>query len=187
LRNHFSEEEIPMMTLLDSLRFRRFCISTRSARPPRNRRRASRKALLDFQPRWGWDLIVLEHRSLLSAVNWVGGSGDWDTKSNWSTGQVPGASDDVTINVSPGITVTHQMTNNDQVDSLNVASADTLSISSGTLSIGSGMASAINGPLNLTGGTLEGTGTVTVSGAMTQAVGVSPGFWFFQSMLAPAR
>ena len=151
-----------MMTLLDSLRFRH--VRTRSGQTRRDRCRPGRKAVFDFQP--GWDLIALEDRTLLSSVSWINpAGGDWDTGSNWNTGSVPGASDDVTINLSPGITVTHSQNDADSVGSLTVAGADTLSISNGSLAIESG--STIDGPLNLTGGALEATGTLTVAGTLT--------------------
>src|SRR5579871_6383598 len=51
-------------------------------------------------------LETLEDRTLLSIVSWIGGSGDWNDTTHWSTGSLPGATDDVQINVS-GITVTH--------------------------------------------------------------------------------
>src|SRR6266849_1626555 len=56
----------------------------------------------------GFPLMIelLEDRTLLSTVSWIGGSGDWNDTSHWSTGALPGATDDVQINVS-GITVTH--------------------------------------------------------------------------------
>ena len=137
------------MTLLDSLRFRH--VGTHSGQTQRHHRRRSRKAVLDFRP--GWDLIALEDRTLLSSVQWSNpAGGDWDTGSNWSGGIVPGASDDVTIDVSPGITVTHSQNDPDSVNSLTVSSADTLSISNGSLSI-EGL-STIEGSFNLTGGTL---------------------------------
>ncbi len=152
-----------MMTLLDSLRFRQF--RTRSAQTRCDRRRPGRKAVLDFQP--GWDLVTLEDRTLLSSVQWINtAGGDWDTGSNWSTGSVPGASDTVTIDLSPGITVTHAQNDADAVLTLNVASADTLSISNGSLTLES-TPSLISGPFNLMGGTLEGPGTLTVTGALT--------------------
>ena len=123
-----------MTTLLDSLRFR--YVRTHSGQAQRNRRRRSRKAVLDFRPEWG--LMALEDRTLLSSVQWMNqAGGDWDTGSNWSGGFVPGASDDVTIDVSPGITVTHSQNDPDSVNSLTVSSADTLSISNGSLSIAS--------------------------------------------------
>src|SRR5262249_18624322 len=42
----------------------------------------------------------------IGPVQWVGGSGDWNTASNWSTGKVPGPDDDVVINVPASISVT---------------------------------------------------------------------------------
>src|SRR4051812_26324912 len=45
---------------------------------------------------------TLESRRLLAAVNWTGAAADqnWATAGNWSTNSVPGAADDVTINVA---------------------------------------------------------------------------------------
>jgi hypothetical protein len=43
---------------------------------------------------------VLEPRRLLAAISWVSTtSGSWDVASNWSTDAVPGAGDDVVIDV----------------------------------------------------------------------------------------
>ena len=42
----------------------------------------------------------LESRRLLATVDWISTtSGSWDVASNWSTDTVPGAGDDVVINV----------------------------------------------------------------------------------------
>ncbi len=154
------------MTMLDSLRFRHVHPRLRQAK--HDGRRQERKAVLNFNP--GWDPIALEPRTLLSTVNWINAAGgDWDTGSNWSTGSMPGASDNVTIDLSPGVTVTHSQNDADSVNDLTVAGADTLSFSSGSLSIES--ASTIDGTLNLTGGTLEGAGTLTITGAMTLGEG----------------
>ena len=103
------------------------------------------------------DLERFEDRTLLSNVSWINAvGGDWDTASNWSTGQVPGVLHVVTINKSPGITVTHSLGNADSVKSLTVAAADTLTLSAGSLDFAA--ASTISGPFNLAGGTLTGTG-----------------------------
>ncbi len=113
-----NEDARAMMTLLDSLRSRH--VHTRSRQSRRDGRRPGRKAVLEFQP--GWDQIALEPRMLLSAVNWINpAGGDWDTGSNWSTGSVPGASDDVTLDLSPGITVTHSQDDADSVNTLTLA------------------------------------------------------------------
>lgn len=94
------------MTLPDSLRFGHLGMG--SGQPHRDRRRRSRNAVLEFGP--GWDLIALEDRTLLSSVQWLNpAGGGWDTGSNWSTGSLPGGGDNVTIDLSPGITVTHAL------------------------------------------------------------------------------
>jgi hypothetical protein len=117
-----------MMTLLDSLQSRH--VRTRSRQTRRDSRRPGRRAVLEFQP--GRDLIALEDRTLLSSVNWINpAGGDWDAGSNWNTGSVPGASDDVAVDLPPGITVTHSQNDADSVSTLTLASADTLSISKG--------------------------------------------------------
>ncbi len=139
-----------MMTMLDSMRSGRVHSPSRQTRP--DGPRPGRKAVSEFQP--GSDLFALERRTLLSAVSWINpAGGDWDTASNWNTGSVPGASDDVTIDLSPGITVTHSQGDTDSVNTLSLAAADTLSISSGILSIES--ASTIDGTLDLLRGTLQ--------------------------------
>jgi hypothetical protein len=52
-------------------------------------------------------LEALEVRILPVVVDWINPSGgDWDTPANWSTHALPGATDDVVINL-PKITVTH--------------------------------------------------------------------------------
>src|SRR5207253_1704917 len=77
-------------------------LSHKSGRSIRRDRRAKRM-MLTARP----EVLRLEDRTLPSTVTWINpGSGDWNTASNWSSGAVPGAADDVVINV-PGITVTH--------------------------------------------------------------------------------
>jgi hypothetical protein len=50
---------------------------------------------------------------LEAATNtWVGGSGDWNTASNWSTGSVPGPNDSAVIGAGSNITVTHSSGSN---------------------------------------------------------------------------
>ena len=55
--------------------------------------------MLQFEP--------LEHRHLLAAISWDGGGNatSWSDRFNWSTDQVPGASDDITIDVAGDATV----------------------------------------------------------------------------------
>ena len=151
-----------MTSILDSLGLRQ--IYTRPRRPRRDGGRRSRKAVAEFQQP-NWEPNALEPRILLSTVTWINAAGgDWDTPANWNTGSVPSASDDVSINVSPGTTITHSQNNADSVNTLNLSSADVLSISNGGLSIAS--TSTIDGTFNLTGGTLEGRAHLPITGAL---------------------
>ena len=53
-------------------------------------------------------LLLTAWRAEAAAVSWVGGSGNWNTATNWSTGALPGPGDDVVISpVATSITVTH--------------------------------------------------------------------------------
>src|SRR5580698_4924304 len=86
-----------------------------------------------------------------ASIFWVGGSGDWFTNSNWSTGVVPGSADNVYIGVV-GVTVTYS-SGVDQV--LSLVNDQTLNITGGSLTIGGG--SAGGSAFNLeSGGTLDG-------------------------------
>src|SRR5262249_17561333 len=51
-------------------------------------------------------LELLEVRLAPATITWVGGSGDWNTTTNWSGGALPAPSDDAVM-CTPGITVTH--------------------------------------------------------------------------------
>jgi hypothetical protein len=85
------------------------------------------------QPAWRRPrLELLEDRVQPSTVNWIGGSGDFNTAGNWSGGAVPGASDDAVINVA-GITVTFS-SGSDTVKSLTCN--DAFVLSGGTLNAG---------------------------------------------------
>ena len=85
-------------------------------------------------PRFRPWLEGLEDRTVPSAVNWIGGSGDWNDASHWDTGQVPTVTDDALITVA-GVTVTHS-TGADAVNSLS-ASGGTFNFSGGTLTVSS--------------------------------------------------
>ncbi len=104
-------------------------------------------------------LQVLEDRIQPATVNWIGtGSGDWDTKSNWSTGALPGPGDDVVINQT-GITITHS-TGTDSVQS--VTTNANVILSSGTLNVSGGFQLPSGVALTIQGGTL-GNATVNES------------------------
>ena len=94
-------------------------------------------------------LLALITRPLSAAtVSWIGGSGDWNTATNWNTGALPGTNDDVVISpVATSITVTH---------------------SSGTHSVKSLMSQRA---FQLTGGSLTVSNTVQVNNMFTLAGG----------------
>src|SRR5262245_14993259 len=100
----------------------------RRATSSRHRGRPSGRPAPHFRP---W-LERLEDRTVPSAVNWIGGSGDWNDASHWDTGQVPTATDDAVISVA-SVTVTHSL-GADAVNSLS-ASGGTFTLSGGTLTV----------------------------------------------------
>jgi RHS repeat-associated protein len=93
--------------------------------------------------------LSLEHRSMAASVSWVGGSGDWNTPTNWSAGALPGPNDDVVIDQPGVITVTHS-SGTRSVKSL--LCQETFVLSGGSLTV-SNTVQANNG-FNLSGGTL---------------------------------
>src|SRR5262245_29372732 len=115
-------------------------------------------------------LEALEDRLAPAVVTWVGGSGDWDTPSHWSTGSLPTPADDVQIN-TPGITVSHTQFNTDVVHSLTSKAA--LSITAGTLSLAA--SSSISGGLTLSGAILTGPGDLTLKGTVNWTSGTMSG------------
>ena len=101
----------------------------------------------------------LEDRLTPAIVTWVNpASGDWSVPSNWSTGQLPGSTDDVQINLA-GVTVTHSV-GSDSVNSL--TSSDPIILSGGTLSLAS--TSAVTANFTESGGTLAGAGNLSIGG-----------------------
>jgi hypothetical protein len=114
--------------------------------------------------------LLLCQTAWSQTVNWVGGSGDWDTASNWSTGVVPGPTNDVSINTGPAITVTHSV-GNDSVNS--IISHAALTISGGTLTVATTVQvdntfSLLNGSLinaTIVNGT-NGAGLIVSSGVL---------------------
>ena len=68
------------------------------------------------------------------AVIWIGGSGSWNTASNWSTGDTPRENDDVIIDVATDeLTIT--ISSGDQ-NVRSVQSTETLLVTGGSLSGG---------------------------------------------------
>ena len=84
-----------------------------------------------------------------ATVTWVGGSGDWDMATNWSSGAEPGPDDDVVIGSGPTITVTHS-TGADTVNS--ILSQQALVVSGGSLTVSSTI--QVNNTFTLSGGTI---------------------------------
>jgi RHS repeat-associated protein len=123
----------------------------------------------------------LEDRTLLNAVQWVGGSGDWSNPNNWldastMTNHIPGVTDDAVIGVS-GVVVTHATSGTDTVNSLTITDGlnATLALSAGSLSLTSNSTLGPMDTLVLSGGTLTGAGTLTVSGQLTWTAGTMSG------------
>ncbi len=134
--------------------------STKSSR--RQRRAASPSNRRTCSPR----LEALEDRLLLSADNWIAGSGNWNVGSHWSLGHAPGTSDTAIINTSSAATITIQSGDHIQVQSITTGSNDKLSIAGGTLTVTSGT-SILNSALSMSGGAL----TVTKAGVSLTAKG----------------
>src|SRR5262249_45167720 len=101
------------------------------------------------QPLW---LERLEDRFTPASVQWTGAAGttSWTDKNNWSTGAIPGASDDVTIGipVSGPISIT---TGTQSVHSLTDTTAS-LSITGGSLELAA--ASTVSQGFSVANGTL---------------------------------
>ena len=84
-------------------------------------------------------------------IYWVGGSGDWNTGTNWSTGTLPGPNDDVLINVNGDVVVTHS-SGTHSLRSL--FSQNAIVLSGGSLTVSNTV--QVNNGLTLSGGTLRG-------------------------------
>jgi hypothetical protein len=92
-----------------------------------------------------------------ATVSWVGGNGDWNTTTNWSTGSLPAADDDVVISSGPAITITHSAGTH-TVHS--VQSEQAFVLSGGVLAVSSTFQAS--NTFTLSGGTLQ-TATVIVT------------------------
>src|ERR1039457_4410140 len=114
-----------------------------------------------------------------ATVAWVGGSGDWNTATNWSTGSLPGTNDNVVIGAGASISVTHS-SGTHMVNS--VQSQQAFVFSGGSLTVSNTV--QVNNVFTLSGGTLvnasvlQGTNgaTFTVSSGTLDGVTVN-GNW----------
>ena len=113
--------------------------------------------------------------------NWNQTTGNWATAADWSTGALPGATNEAVLGGSTAYTVTSSgaVTVNELISTptstlditggtftvANYAGQGPLGLSGGTLNIGSSAANVAS--LTQTGGTLTGTGEVTVTGPAT--------------------
>jgi hypothetical protein len=139
---------------------------TRSGRKSSLRSRARKLAL--WSSRLG-AFESLEQRILLSAVAWTG-AGDgksWNDAQNWSTRTIPGASDDVTIDLTNSQTIIYSSASgNTTIGSLN--GSDPFSITGGSLTVTAN--STLTGTFSMMGGAFEASGsgvTVSVNGSTT--------------------
>jgi hypothetical protein len=123
----------------------------------------------------------LEDRVVPSTVHWIRPtSGTWATAANWDSNAVPGAGDDVVIDVPGNITITHD-TGTDTIQSLvsrqNLIVSDTSALtitgsftqsSSRNLNVRDTAQLTVNGAATATGADLTaGGGAITLSGTTT--------------------
>jgi len=106
---------------------------------------------------------LLEPRLPLATLTWINPSGgSWDASGNWrdelGINRLPGAEDDVVIDVPGNITITRSSGNSHTIASL--VSRETLSISAGTLTIAG---DATLDAISLSGGTLSAAGTTSIA------------------------
>jgi hypothetical protein len=118
---------------------------------------------------------ALEPRALLAAVAWTGAAGDnlWHTPANWSGNAVPGAADDVTIDVAGTPTIEFQIAAG--IRSVNsLLARDNLRFTGGILTIGTSLTLQSGATFELAGsGTLNG-GAWDVTGGTLRASGALP-------------
>ena len=95
-----------------------------------------------------------------ATVSWVGGSGDWNVVTNWSTGILPGADDDVVIDSGPNITVTHS---SDAHEVKSIRSQPAFVLSGGALTVSSTV--LVSNSFMLSGGSLLHATVITTNGA----------------------
>ncbi|HEY3634142.1 MAG TPA: hypothetical protein VGK95_03720 [Caldimonas sp.] len=77
-----------------------------------------------------------------AVVNWLGGSSFWDLATNWGSNPLlPGAGDDVVINVAGVQTVTHR-SGADTINSLSIQGGDMLAVTGGSVTVANSFSAA---------------------------------------------
>ena len=115
----------------------------------------------------------LEDLTLLATVSWINpAGGDWNNLANWSDGstnRLPGASDDVVIDMAGSLTITHA---SGSTSVRSIQSQESLNLSGGTLTVTA--ASTVAGDLTLgNGAILKAVGasaSLTATGSTTLGV-----------------
>jgi len=77
----------------------------------------------------------LEDRRVLAAVSWTGSGGNllWSNPANWSTNELPGVEDAVTIDAPGTVTIVYDRTEATTINSLSIA--DSLRLSAGSIDV----------------------------------------------------
>jgi hypothetical protein len=155
--------------------FRRARAGRTHTRRPRRRGAQERSS-----PRWAYlnYFEQLEVRCLLSTVFWnVDGSGNWNTPTNWSTGQVPGINDNVVIDRSGGNALLDNrftITVDSGVSVNSIQSKEAIDITGGSLAVAA--ASEFDGTFTVeNSGSLVGNGPVLLTGTSTLNAGTISG------------
>lgn len=115
-------------------------------------------------------LFITTNPVSAAPVSWTDATGFWDVAGNWSSNPaLPGAGDDVTINVGGTPTVTVRSTGGPfTVNSLRMPGDDILAISGGSLTVTNDFTNAANTNISTGSLTLNG---VSSMGSLTQSSG----------------
>src|ERR1017187_4114362 len=96
-------------------------------------------------------LETLEPRQVLSTITWNSPTGgDWDTNTNWSPAQVPGASDTAIITNLTGSGIVYLNSNKaDTISGLTTGPSTHLEVITGSLSLGVASSSTLGGTVTV--------------------------------------
>jgi hypothetical protein len=117
-------------------------------------------------------LEALEERAQPAVVTWTNpAGGDWSVPSNWSTGRLPAAGDDVVINLD-GVTVNHNG-GNDTIHSLTTSASANFVLGGGALTLLGH--STLNGAFTFNNAFLTQRGELDLDGSFTWTAGTLAG------------